>query len=167
MAVLVRVFCVLLLMLPAAAQADEASAFEVFKQAYIGAANSGDASLLEVLEYPDPLAKDAKYDAFKKWQLKKDMTRKLPLSSHFRIEAAEGEGMFKPMGFLYPVAPTHKMQVDYILSEVSSGTVVREMYYDAKADKFLIVNPLPSDALLATMQPQQGDAGEREDEIEE
>jgi|GEM_PF-4950630 len=158
MAVLVRVFCVLMMMLPATAQADEGSAFAAFKQAYIAAANSESVAALQVLEYPDARAKDPKYAEFLKWQLKKDMARKLPLSSHFRIEPVEGEGMFKPMGFLYPVTPTHKMQVDYIMSEVSSGTVMREMYYDAKADKFLIVNPLPSDALLATMQPQPEDA---------
>lgn len=146
-------FAVLLagLVLAAPAQADEASALESFKQGFIAATNGTDAAAFTALEYPNPAAGEEKYQDYLAWQVQKDLKMKLPADATFALEPLESGGMFKAMGFVYPVEPTHKLQIDYKRDEYSSGMAVREMYYDAEKDAFLFITPLPGEDMLKQM----------------
>ena len=135
----------------APARADEASALLQFKQAFIAATNGTDAAAFTALEYPNPAAGEEKYQEYLAWQSQKDLKMKLPAEATFTLEPLETGGMFKAMGFVYPVEPTHKLQIDYQRSEYSSGMAVREMYYDAEKDAFLFITPLPGEDMLKQM----------------
>jgi hypothetical protein len=133
------------------ARADEASALESFKQAFQAATNGTDPAALTALEYPNPQAAEAKYADFMAFQAQKDLRLKIPAAATFKLEPLEGGGAFKVLGFIYPVAPTHKITIDYQVSEYHQKTVVREMVYDAENDKWWIVAPLPGDEMIEKM----------------
>lgn len=139
------------LMAATPAHADEQSALELFKKDFHAATNGTDPAAITALEYPNPAAGEAKYADFMAFQAQKDLRLKVPADATYKLEPLEGGGAFKVLGFVYPVEPTHKITIDYQLSEYNSKMVVREMVYDAEKDKWWIVAPLPGDAMLEKM----------------
>ena len=139
------------LMTAAPAVADEQSALESFKKDFHAATNGADPAALVALEYPNAAAGDAKYADFMVFQAQKDLRLKIPADAAYKLEPLEGGGVFKALGFIYPVEPTHKITIDYSRSEYNQVTVVREMVYDAEKDKWWIVAPLPGDEMIKQM----------------
>lgn len=135
----------------APALADEQSALEAFKKDFQAATNGTDPAALVALEYPNATAGDAKYADFMAFQAQKDLRLKIPADAVYKLEPLEGGGVFKALGFIYPVEPTHKVTIDFNRSEYNQVTVVREMVYDAEKDKWWIVAPLPGDAMIEQM----------------